>query len=102
MTVKQYRFHAHLWEYEGPTSWFFFTVPDDQSDEIEELTSLTRRGFGSVRVRVTIGATSWNTSVFPDSKRKAYILPVKKQVRTSEGLGAGSAVDVTLELVDPV
>lgn len=100
--MTSYRFQAELWEYGGSTSWYFLTVPFEQSDEIEELTSLTRRGFGSVRVRVTIGKTTWTTSVFPDSKRKAYILPVKKPVRKSEGLDVGSVADVILELVDPV
>jgi hypothetical protein len=64
------------------------------------MTADSRRGFGSVRVRVTVGATTWNTSIFPDTKSESYVLPVKKAVRSSEGLGDGSSVDVRLTLVE--
>lgn len=97
-----YRFQAELWVYPGENAWYFVTLPFDHADEIEELsrTTSTQRGFGSVRVRVTVGRTTWTTSVFPDNKAKSYLLPVKKQVRTAERLNEGAPVDVLLELVD--
>jgi hypothetical protein len=96
-----YRFSAALWMHTDG-AWHFITLPHDEADEIDELTTFTSRGFGSVRVRVTVGRTTWSTSIFPDTKRGSYILPVKKQVRTAEGIAAGDMVDVQLELVDPV
>ncbi len=84
----------------GSGPWHFVTLPIDQADEIDELTMLTVRGFGSVRVVVTIGATTWSTSIFPDTKAGSYVLPIKKPVRVSEQLTAGELVDVRLELVD--
>ena len=98
----RYEFVAPLWEHQGPAAWFFVTLPHDVADDIDELTEDTRRGFGSVRVRVTVGATSWATSIFPDTKAQSFLLPVKKQVRQKEGLDDGAEVDVALELVDPV
>lgn len=97
-----YRFQAELWVYPGENPWYFVTLPFDHADEIEELTrtTSTQRGFGSVRVRVTVGSTTWATSVFPDNKAKSYVLPMKKQVRTAERLTEGAPVDVLLELVD--
>ena len=56
-------------------------------------------GFGSLRVEVTIGSTTWRTSVFPDTKRGTYLLPVKKQVRTAEGLAGGSVCSIELRVV---
>jgi hypothetical protein len=38
--------------------------------------------------------------VSPQSADGTYVLPVKKQVRTAEGIGAGDTVDVRIELVD--
>jgi len=70
------------------------------SEDIRELAAEPRRGFGSVRVRVTIGATSWQTSIFPDGGREAYVLPLKRAVRTAEGLDVGDTCTVTVELVD--
>lgn len=92
-----YRFRTELWQHQGG-SWHFVTLPEEQTDEIDELTASTSRGFGSVRVIVTIGTSTWRTSIFPDTKRGAFVLPIKKAVRTGEGLRVGEAVDVHLEL----
>ncbi len=52
-----------------------------------------------MRVRVTVGGTTWSTSLFPDSARGAYVLPVRKPVRAAEGLEVGDVVTVGLEVV---
>ncbi|UYN84733.1 MAG: DUF1905 domain-containing protein [Microcella sp.] len=93
-------FSAELWEWSSKASWFFVTVPVDVSDEIAARMEGFERGFGSVRVRVRIGGSEWATSVFPDSKRQAYLLPVKKAVRVAEAIAPGDAVVVRLALVD--
>jgi hypothetical protein len=98
--VERYEFDSELWLWKGDAAWHFLTVPADVSDEIEERTRGQRRGFGSVKVRVRIGTTTWSTSVFPDTKRGAYVLPVKQEVRHAEGLAAGSTARVLLELTE--
>lgn len=95
-----YQFRAEVWLHQGDAAWYFLTLPDEVSDDIEARSSHLSRGFGSVRVRVRIGATTWSTSVFPDTKRGAFILPVKKAVRRAEGIDDGIEVQVALELVD--
>ena len=92
---RSYTFDAELWLSSVEGSWVFLTVPEDISDEIEDGVP-TKGGFGSVKVEVTIGETSWSTSLFPDSKAGAYILPVKKAVRTAESVDIGDRVTVTL------
>jgi hypothetical protein len=94
-----YTFDSAIWLHSGG-SWHFVTLPHDQSDEIDERTMDTTRGFGSVRVQVTIGSSTWATSLFPDSKEQAYVLPIKKPVRTKEGIAVGDIVTVHIELVD--
>ena len=96
--MERFEFDAEIWLYEGDAAWHFITVPPDISDQIEALTSGQRKGFGSVPVRVSVGTTTWSTSLFPDSRRQAYVLPVKKEVRNREGLSVGSQASVTLEL----
>lgn len=92
-----YSFDAELWQsaIEGAT-WVFVTVPDEISDDIEASVP-TKRGFGSVRVEVTVGRTTWRTSLFPAKSRGAYILPMKKAVRTAESLEVGGLAHITLE-----
>ena len=98
--MDRFAFEAELWLYEGDAAWHFITVPADISDAIEAASSNSRAGFGSVPVRVTVGNTTWSTSVFPDSKRQAYLLPVKKEVRRREGLEAGRQVSVSLAVAE--
>jgi hypothetical protein len=94
----RYRFRSELRAHTGESAWYFVTLPTHISHEIRELTAAARRGFGSVRVVVTVGATTWSTSVFPDTGTRSYVLPVKKQVRVSERIGDGDMIDVSVEL----
>jgi hypothetical protein len=94
-------FPAELWRHEGEAGWWFVTVPPAVGDDVRARSgAASRPGFGSVRVRVTVGATTWTTSVFPDSRRGAYLLPVKKAVRAREHLDDGDEVVVHLEVLD--
>ncbi|MET9271054.1 DUF1905 domain-containing protein [Kribbella sp. NPDC003557] len=99
MTAPSYQFTVPLWQYPGEGSWYFVTVPEEISDDIAALTAGRRKGFGSVRVTVTVGASTWQTSVFP-SKTGAYVLPVKKPIRTAENLTEGTPVETQLTLTD--
>ncbi|HST80243.1 MAG TPA: DUF1905 domain-containing protein [Kineosporiaceae bacterium] len=98
--VESYRFEATLWVAQGNGAWHFVSLPDHEADEILARAGSPGRGFGSVRVSVTIGGSSWDTSVFPDSKRGTYVLPIKKAVRMAERLTEGDVVTVGLEVAD--
>ncbi|MBX6749350.1 MAG: DUF1905 domain-containing protein [Micromonosporaceae bacterium] len=95
-------FDAELWRWDArrSDSWVFVSVPSEASEEIRERHHGPRRGFGSVRVRATIGGSTWTTSIFPDSARGCYVLPVKRAVRTAEDLEVGDVATVSLELID--
>jgi len=95
------KFDAELWIWDArrAESWTFVSLPAEASEEIRELADGPRRGFGSVRVRVTVGGSTWKTSIFPDSAR-GYVLPIKRAVRTAEDLNAGDVATVTVELID--
>jgi len=98
--VGSFEFAAPLWQYPGAGGWHFASLPAGISSDITDLTAASRRGFGSVRVAVTVGATSWRTSIFPDSKTGVYLLPVKKAVRVAEHLDAGDEVQAQLRIAD--
>ena len=95
-----YTFKAELWLYAGDAAWHFITVPEDISQEIKAITAGPRRGFGSIRVTVTIGTYTWQTSIFPDAKSGCYFLPVKKEVRTKNNLRPGDNVLISMRLND--
>jgi Domain of unknown function (DUF1905) len=95
-------FDAELWIWDArrDESWTFVSLPAEASEEIQDLTGGQRRGFGSVRVRATIGTSTWKTSIFPDGARGCYVLPVKRAVRKAEEIEAGDTANVTVELID--
>lgn len=89
-----------LWDARRSDSWTFVSLPAEASEEIRGLAAGPRRGFGFLRVRVTVGASTWVTSIFPDSVRGSYVLPTKRAVRRAEDLDVGDIATVTVELVD--
>jgi hypothetical protein len=95
-------FDADLWIWDArrDDSWTFVTLPSEASEEIRELTAGLRRGFGSLRVRAAVGGSAWTTSIFPDSARNAFVLPIKRDIRKAEALHAGDTATVTVELAD--
>jgi Domain of unknown function (DUF1905) len=99
MSEHTFPFTAQLWKYSGESAWHFVTLPSDISARIKFLQS-GRRGFGSVRVLATIGKSTFETSVFPDSKSGCYLLPVKASIRKAEKIGHGDEVKCLIELRD--
>jgi len=95
-------FEAELWIWDArrSDSWTFVSLPAEASAEIRERADGPPRGFGSLRVRVTLGASTWTTSIFPDSARGAYVLPIKRAVRRAEALDTGDIATLTVELID--
>ena len=94
-------FVAELWVWDARRSdtWTFVTVPADVSEHLEDEADARgpRGGFGSIRVEVTVGATTWRTSVFPDKASGCFVLPIKKAVRSANDLEPGDTVHVTLQ-----
>lgn len=95
---NKYQIKTVVWRYKGDSGWHFADVGKKVSDEIKVNQGSFRRGFGSVPVKVTIGKTSWETSIFPDKNSAGYILPLKKSVRQSEGIKEGDKIDMLLEI----
>ena len=95
-------FDAELWQWDArkSDSWTFVSLPASASEEIRETAAGPPRGFGSVKVRATIGGSVWQTSIFPDAKRGCYVLPVKRSVRKAEDLNLGDVAAVTVELIE--
>ncbi len=68
--------------------WHFVYVDKKKSKEIREKYATFKKGWGSIPVTVTLGKTTWKTSIFPDKKSETYLLPLKAEVRKKEGVSA--------------
>ena len=91
-----------LWIYPGDAAWHFVYVDGKVAEAIKKRVGegkRPRRGFGAVKVEVNLGESVWQTSLFPDKRSGAYLLPVKASVRRAEGLQDGDTLKFTLRLV---
>ncbi|MEZ6030268.1 MAG: DUF1905 domain-containing protein [Hyphomonadaceae bacterium] len=89
-------FRARVWTQESTGAWHFVTLPAELSQRIRTLTSGQLKPFGSFHVKARTGLTTWETSLFADSKRNAFLLPVKADVRRKEKIKPGDEIEVSV------
>lgn len=98
--MATYRIKSEVWLYPGATAaWHFVSLSKKQSEEIDERFGWKRRGWNSFPVKVTLGKTNWNTSIFFDKREGAYILPLKAEVRKREGVVQGDIITFALRIL---
>lgn len=89
-------FSGAIWYWRGPAPWYFVTVPAKQADDLNAIVGSVTYGWGMIPATIRIGATVWQTSLFPKDGR--YLVPIKASVRKTEKLGEGDTVTVRLEV----
>jgi hypothetical protein len=78
--------------------WHFVTIPKEISENIEKEFDYLKKGWGSLPVAVTIGKTTWKTSIFPDKKTGGYVLPIKADIRKRENISANDKISLLIEM----
>jgi hypothetical protein len=96
---RDYTVETRIWRYQGAAAWYFANIPTEPSAEIKTRFGSSSRGWGSIRVRVRIGKTEWNTSLFPDKKSSTYLFAIKADVRKAEGLSDGDPITARVSIV---
>jgi hypothetical protein len=81
-----YLFESTIWKHSSSSAWYFVTLPNDLSLEIRELFGKEEEGWGRLKVRAQTGRSEWQTSIWWDSKKGAYLLPLKAAIRKKEHL----------------
>jgi Domain of unknown function (DUF1905) len=89
-------FRSELWRHPGADGWHFVTVPPEASDEIRARAAGRYRPFGFLPAEARIGGVTWRTSLFSDTTRAAYLLPVKTDIRIRFGEAAPAVALVQL------
>jgi hypothetical protein len=88
-------FSGDIWYWRGPSPFYFVTVPEDGCAALREVSHVSY-GWGMIPVRVRIGGSEWETSLWPKDGR--YIVPLKARVRQAEDLDEGATVAVALSV----
>ncbi|MBI2008432.1 DUF1905 domain-containing protein [Candidatus Amesbacteria bacterium] len=98
MKSIRYSIREKVWLWPGDNPWHFVTIKKGDAREIAKHYIWPRRGFGAIPVEVTIGKTTWKTSIFPE-KEGNYLLPLKKEVRTSEVIKVRDEIKISIEVI---
>lgn len=106
-----YIMQTEIWIYPSETAaWHFVSILKEISEKIKTKISpqsksskaaakpKIRRGFGAVRVKATIGKSSFKTSLFPSRQSGTYIMPIKKEIRRKEAVQSGDSIKLKIEL----
>ena len=97
---KIYSLQSEVTLYPGISAWYFAHVDRATSAGIKESQSNVKRGgFGSIKVMVQLGKTSWQTSIFPDRASGTFLLPLKASIRKKENIREGNYVDFSIQLI---
>lgn len=91
-----FEFSGKIWYWRGPAPFYFVTVPEEQSLDINAISGLVTYGWGMIPVVVRIGDTEWTTALWPKDGR--YIVPIKDRVRKAEDIDEGDEVTIHLEV----
>jgi hypothetical protein len=89
-------FTSETIEWRGPAPFVFAPVPPEQCEEIRAVSPLVTYGWGVIPATVTIGASTYPTSLFP--RNGGYLVPVKVAVQRAESVGVGQLVTVRVEI----
>lgn len=99
MKKSLYKFKAEVWLYLGQAgNWHFISLTKKDSEDIKKNYGSLSKGWGSLPVLVTLGKTTWNTSIFPDKKSETYMLPLKADIRKKEAVSAGKIVSLSIQI----
>ena len=91
-------FKAKVWIYPGGGTWHFVSIDKKDGLKVKKhQTGKLRRGWGAVKVEVTLGKSKWTTSIFP-VKDGTYLLPIKSEIRKKEGVFDTDIITLTIEL----
>lgn len=94
-----YAFTGKLQRFTGAGGWHYVALSKRLASTLRTQYRPNHGGWGSLRVLVSVGKTTWKTSIFWN-KEVSYWLFVKAAVRKQEKLKAGNMVRGLLTLLN--
>jgi hypothetical protein len=98
MQPPSYTIKAKVWLWSGKGAWHFVTVEPDISAQIKEMFGYLKASWGSLRARLTVGKTTWETSLFPGGKNNCYLIPLKAEIRRKENIKIDDMLEIKIEI----
>lgn len=93
------RFGGEVVWWRGPAPYHFVALPEPEAARLQAVASRVTYGWGCIPATVTLGATTFTTSIFP--KDGGFMVPVKVAARRAEGVELGDDVALVVVVEDP-
>ncbi len=87
-----------IW-WRGPAPYHFVALPDPEAARLRVVASRVTYGWGCVPATVTLGGTTFTTSIFP--RDGGFMVPLKVAARRAEGVELGDDVRLLVVVGDP-
>ncbi len=87
-------FSGRTWRHPAQGGWCFVAMPVEVSAEIRAHTGWAEEGWGRLKATVRVGQSTWGTSVWFDTQRKTYLVPIKAEIRRKEGIAWDAPVEI--------
>lgn len=92
--MKSFEVKGKVFRWSGDaSSWHFVYIPEKLSRQIKDTARAKKPGVPFVKIKATIGKTSWNTSLFP-TRDGPYLIAIKADARHKEGIDEGDVVKI--------
>jgi hypothetical protein len=100
----KFQFKAKLWKDKAPGAWYFVSAPKVISKKIRESQFESEEGWGRLKANISVKNSTWNTSIWFDTKMNTYLIPIKSVIRKKEGLTDGSVflLEISFESCDEI
>ncbi len=92
----KYDYDAKMWQHASPGGWYFVSLPKKLSIEIREHLKWQEEGWGRMKAFAKIGEIIWETSIWFDTKKDTYILPIKAEIRKKSKLKIDQIIQMSI------
>ncbi len=97
--LKTYTMTEKVGRYPSETAtWYLVEIPKKIGQEIYTNFGQFHKGFGSLPVLATIGATAWRTSIFRSKRTNTYMFFLKVAIRKKENIEAGDKITFSIKI----
>jgi len=94
--MKSFLVEGKVWRWPGDIGWYFIYLP---KDFVEKIKKVKNHAKGFVKIEARLGKSTWQTSLFPYTKEKTYLICIKKIIREKEGVFEGDKISLKIKLI---
>lgn len=92
----EWTFEGPVIYWRGPAPFYFVPLPDHVLDDLAPVANELTYGWGCIPATVTIGKTTFTTSMIP--RDGGFLVPVKVAVRRAEGIDEGDRIEARVSV----